>query len=208
MKLCLIRGFCGRDSKAGCHEEEAGALFRQLLAVMHALLSPEWATWLRGSQVTAHDECFFPATTIIKLILCFVRGIWRGLCVGGLWQEKLREVPAFEESASLAADIKALGPPVWLQDVLHSALHAIPPPAFAMPSATPDLTAPATGAASPLHDGPKSQEDSNVIPGSEVAATIDPWFFDGGFAECLGAAGQAKAPHWLQGALKRRPEST
>ena len=130
------------------------------------------------------------------------------MCVGGLWQEKLRGVPAFEDSASLAADIKALTPPIWLQGVLHSALHAIPAPAFAMPSAAPDLTAPPT--VSPLHDGPKSQEDNNVTPGSEVATTrtLDPWFFDGGFAECLGAAGQAKAPHWLQGALKRRPEST
>ena len=88
MKVCLIRGFCGRDLKAGCHEEEAGALFRQLLAVMHALLSPEWATWLRGSQVTAPDDCFFPAITIIKLILCFVRGIWRELCVWGVCGRK------------------------------------------------------------------------------------------------------------------------
>lgn len=52
--LCLIRGFCGRESKAGPGEGKAGALFGQLLAVMHALLSPEWATWLRGNQVTAH----------------------------------------------------------------------------------------------------------------------------------------------------------
>ncbi|CAL8467360.1 g6897 [Coccomyxa elongata] len=163
---------CGRESKAGPGEGKTESLFGQLLAVMHALLSPEWATWLRGSQ------------------------------------DKLRDVPAYEDSASLAADIKVMGPPIWLRDVLHSALHAIPAPLFALLPAAPDLTAPATATESPSQDGPGSQEESNITPSSEVAADIDPWFFDGGFAEGLCAAGQPwpKAPHWLQGALRRRPE--
>ncbi|BDA40350.1 probable mediator of RNA polymerase II transcription subunit 12 at N-terminal half [Coccomyxa sp. Obi] len=159
-----------RDSKADPDEGKAGTLFRQLLAVKHALLSPKWATWLRGTQ------------------------------------EKLRDVPAYEDSATLAAGMKALAPPIWLRDVLHSAMHAIPAPLFAMPPAAPDLTASAKVAESP--DGPERQDESNVTPGTELAAIVDPWFFDGGFAECLCAGGQAKAPQWLQGAVRRRPEST
>lgn len=117
-------------------------------------------------------------------------------------------MPAYEDSASLAADIKALAPPIWLRDVLHCALHAIPAPPFAMSPAAPDVTAPVTAAELPLQDEPRSQGECNVTPSSDVAAKMDPWFFDGGFAECLCAAGQAKAPHWLHGALMRRPEST
>lgn len=117
-------------------------------------------------------------------------------------------MPAYEDSASLAADIKVMGPRIWLRDVLHSALHAIPAPLFALSPAAPDLTAPATATESPSQDGPGSQEESNVTPSSEVAAEIDPWSFDGGFAEGLCAVGQPrpKAPRWLQGTLRRRPE--
>ena len=31
--------------------EQADTLFEQLLAILHALLATEWATWLRGNQV-------------------------------------------------------------------------------------------------------------------------------------------------------------
>ncbi|KAK9916244.1 hypothetical protein WJX75_000426 [Coccomyxa subellipsoidea] len=77
-----------RESKecgnAVMRDEQTGPLFQQLQAVMHALLAPEWAIWLRGNQ------------------------------------EKLRDVPAYEDSASLHADIESLRPPAWLRDVLHN----------------------------------------------------------------------------------------
>lgn len=125
-------------------------------------------------------------------------------------QEKLREVPAYEDSASLHADIESLRPPAWLRDVLHSALHTIPAPILDMPSAAPSLAAPATTAAAQPESTPDALEgggeDTKDGHGRvEAARKVDPWFLDGGFAACRVAAGQGNAPQWLRGAVRRRP---
>lgn len=125
-------------------------------------------------------------------------------------QEKLREVPAYEDSASLHADIESLTPPAWLRDVLHSALHTIPAPNLDMPSAAPSLAAPATAAAAQPEPPPDALEGGggDIKDGHgrvEAAGKVDPWFLDGGFAACRVAAGQGNAPQWLRGAVRRRP---
>lgn len=46
---------CDRDDNTGTEHaaiEHDPQIFQQLLSVLHAMLAPDWATWLRGSQVS------------------------------------------------------------------------------------------------------------------------------------------------------------
>ncbi len=124
------------------------------------------------------------------------------------WQEKLREVPAYDDAAGLHAEIALLAPPVWVREALHSALHTIPSLKISTPSAAPFVDSPVSAPA-PAKPSPGSasgrSEDGDVLHGRQTESHIDPWFFDGGFAGSTGAAGSRKVQRWLRGAVRRRP---
>lgn len=120
------------------------------------------------------------------------------------WQGNLREVPAFEDAASLQMDIEPLAPPARVGKALHSAMHMLPAPVLALPQATPLLVADPAAALAPEGTSASEEGREGQIATKHEASGADPWFLDGAFSDL----GGGKAPRWLKGAVRRRPGLT